>query len=294
MLRGSEISTVLPVVASMLATVSESGRSPQRPAPASPPEQQHVEAAVRGAGGVAVAEHRDDEVALHADQVGAEEQRPRDREAQQAVDADDRAPVLNRRARAAAPAATRRRRGRPSRWRAPSAPAGRPRAARCWRRPRRRTGARAGEAPTHAVPTTTSASQIRIATRPTSRLPATSCAEPGTTSVITISATARRKRTRAARSSGRRRADPADASGCWPGVGRGMRGGASRCSGKEATWRQVSPVTPVTAATTRRSATRAAWRGPPTVLATSPAVRVIDARRRPDGHLTCSPVASAR
>ena len=37
MLRGSEISTVLPVSASMLATVIESGRRPQRPAPASPP-----------------------------------------------------------------------------------------------------------------------------------------------------------------------------------------------------------------------------------------------------------------
>ena len=37
MLRGSEMSTVLPVSASMLATVIESGRSPQRPAPESPP-----------------------------------------------------------------------------------------------------------------------------------------------------------------------------------------------------------------------------------------------------------------
>ena len=37
MLRGSQISTVLPVSASMLASVSESGRSPHRPAPASPP-----------------------------------------------------------------------------------------------------------------------------------------------------------------------------------------------------------------------------------------------------------------
>ena len=37
MLRGSEISTVRPVSASMLATVIESGRRPQRPAPESPP-----------------------------------------------------------------------------------------------------------------------------------------------------------------------------------------------------------------------------------------------------------------
>ena len=37
MLRGSEIRTVLPVSASMLATVIESGRRPQRPAPESPP-----------------------------------------------------------------------------------------------------------------------------------------------------------------------------------------------------------------------------------------------------------------
>ena len=37
MLRGREISTVRPVSASMLATVIESGRRPQRPAPLSPP-----------------------------------------------------------------------------------------------------------------------------------------------------------------------------------------------------------------------------------------------------------------
>ena len=37
MLRGNPISTVFPVVASMLATVIESVRMPQRPAPESPP-----------------------------------------------------------------------------------------------------------------------------------------------------------------------------------------------------------------------------------------------------------------
>ena len=37
MLRGSETSTVRPVSASMLATVIESGRSPQRSTPESPP-----------------------------------------------------------------------------------------------------------------------------------------------------------------------------------------------------------------------------------------------------------------
>ena len=42
--------------------------------------------------------------------------------------------------------------------------------------------------------------QIRSAIRPTRRLPAASWAEPGTTSVIAISASARRNRTRAARS----------------------------------------------------------------------------------------------
>ena len=38
MLRGRLISTVLPVTASILATVIESGRRPVRPAPASPPK----------------------------------------------------------------------------------------------------------------------------------------------------------------------------------------------------------------------------------------------------------------
>ncbi len=38
MLRGRLISTVSPVTASMLAMVIESGRRPQRPAPASPPK----------------------------------------------------------------------------------------------------------------------------------------------------------------------------------------------------------------------------------------------------------------
>ena len=37
MLRGSPMSTVLPVSSSMLATVIESVRRPQRPAPESPP-----------------------------------------------------------------------------------------------------------------------------------------------------------------------------------------------------------------------------------------------------------------
>ncbi len=37
MLRGSPISTVRPVSASIDAMVIESGRSPQRPAPESPP-----------------------------------------------------------------------------------------------------------------------------------------------------------------------------------------------------------------------------------------------------------------
>ena len=51
-------------------------------------EQQHVVAAVVRAAGVAGAEHGLDEVALHADQVRAEEQHRGDREAEDAVDAD--------------------------------------------------------------------------------------------------------------------------------------------------------------------------------------------------------------
>ena len=50
------------------------------------------------------------------------------------------------------------------------------------------------------APITKSAIQIRSAIRPTRRLPASSWADPGATSVITISDMARRKRTRAARS----------------------------------------------------------------------------------------------
>ena len=46
-------------------------------------EQQHVEAAVVGTDDLAVAEHREHERALHADHVGAEEQRAGDGEAQQ-------------------------------------------------------------------------------------------------------------------------------------------------------------------------------------------------------------------
>src|SRR6476469_9817358 len=48
---------------------------------------------------------------------------------------------------------------------------------------------------------TTRAAHTRSAIRPILRLPATSCAEPGRTRVITMSAMARRNRTRAARSS---------------------------------------------------------------------------------------------
>src|SRR6478735_3126469 len=62
---------------------------------------------------------------------------------------------------------------------------------------------------------TRSTAQIRSAIRPTLRLPATSCAEPGRTRVISIRATARRNRTRAARSPGVKR------EACDPGEGAG-------------------------------------------------------------------------
>ena len=71
---------------------------PQAPAPGAgvAAEQEHVVAAVVGAGGRAAAEHREHEVALHADEVGAEEQRAGDREAEDAVDADRGAAVAHR------------------------------------------------------------------------------------------------------------------------------------------------------------------------------------------------------
>ena len=50
------------------------------------------------------------------------------------------------------------------------------------------------------MPTRIEPSQTRSAIRPIFRLPATSWAEPGATSVIAINASARRNRTRAARS----------------------------------------------------------------------------------------------
>ena len=95
MLRGSPISTVLPVVASMLATVIESVRRPQRPGPGVAADEQHVVATVVLAGHGVAGEHGQDEVALYADQVRAEEQRAGDREAQHAVQADHRPPVAS-------------------------------------------------------------------------------------------------------------------------------------------------------------------------------------------------------
>ena len=78
-----------------------------------------------------------------------------------------------------------------------AAPAGR--SCRC--RPRRRSRARSTTTPARRRPARAGSSQIRIAIRPTRRLPATSCADPGSTRVISISVTARRNRTRWARSS---------------------------------------------------------------------------------------------
>ena len=77
------------------------------------------------------------------------------------------------------------------------------------------------------------------AIRPTFRLPASSWAEPGTRSVITISETARRNRTRVARS--------LTLLGCARTSPSYIFGVAPICSGK---WlaRPVSPVTPVTTA----------------------------------------------
>ncbi len=74
MLRGRPIRTVRPVSASMLATVSESGSQAPAAGAGVAAEQEHVVAAVVGVGDLAVAEHRDHEVALHADQVGTEQQ----------------------------------------------------------------------------------------------------------------------------------------------------------------------------------------------------------------------------
>ena len=142
------------------------------------------------------------EVALHADEVRAEQQGAGDREAEQAVDADDRAPVLQVQGqRLADPPGVHEERG-PADGEQPSAPGAAARAATVF----------GAEPEDEAVPeqadqhgqqrAATRPSQMRSAIRPTRRLPATSCAEPGRTRVITISAMARRKRTRAARSVG--------------------------------------------------------------------------------------------
>ena len=57
-------------------------------------EQEHVEAAVRGTGDLAAAEHGHDEVPLHADQVRAEEQGGGDAHAEEPVETHDGEPVV--------------------------------------------------------------------------------------------------------------------------------------------------------------------------------------------------------
>ncbi len=94
MLRGRLIRTVRPVSASTLAIVIESGRRPDAPGAGVPAEQQHVVAAVVRRGRRALAERRDHEVAVHADEVGAEQQAAGDRQAEEAVDADHGPAVL--------------------------------------------------------------------------------------------------------------------------------------------------------------------------------------------------------
>ena len=211
--------------------------------------QQHVVAAVGGARRRAVAEHRDHEVALHADDVGAEEQGAGDAEAEEAVDADDREAVLalQRQRLAEAPGVDEE-----------VGPADRERhQPQAQHLQERRVGAGPeGEAvpevrrdDQRARPTTTSAIHVRSAIRPTRRLPATSWADPGRTRVISIRVTARRNRTRCARSSVVNRV------WCDPGGVDGRHRGPF-CWGKSA--RPVSPVTPVPSGQRRAVAGRSA------------------------------------
>ncbi len=253
MLRGRPMSTVLPVRASMLATVSESGRRPQRPAPESPPSRSTLKRPSWA---------------------------PTTAPSPNIVSMNWRCTSTMWAPKSSAPATVSERR--------PLTPTT---ASRCWRwsprgcprrqasmkrraqptaraiRPRRSTPSSSvleaaqktkecAKSATTALSrvTTTTAIQIRVAIRPMRRLPATSWAEPGMTRVITIRVTARRNRTRCARSAVLERPASAvetvgavgscgGASGCDPlELSGGM--GCLSCWGKSA--RPVSPVPPVT------------------------------------------------
>ncbi len=105
----------------------------------------------------------------------------------------------------------------------------------------------ASTATTVATSTATTTSQVRKATSPSRRLPASSWADPGTTRVITISDRARRNRTRAARSSA------VDRGRTGRAVGRTVLGEDSTSA--------VSPVTRVPAVPTRRAGAGGGRRG---------------------------------
>ena len=168
-------------------------------------EQQHVVAAVRGVADRAVAEHRDDEVALDADQVGAEEQRAGHREAEHTVDADHgEALVLDQGQRLtqppgvdeqARPADRQQHQHQAQQRRAASVLDAAQNSEPVPDRGRRQPSARRAR--------TAPARRASRSGRPRGCRPP-AARSPGRNSVITISVTARRKRTLAARSGVRR------------------------------------------------------------------------------------------
>jgi hypothetical protein len=193
MLRGSEKSTVRPVCSSMLATLMESGtQAPAVLAGVAAEQQDVVAAVVRVAGGGSV-EHGEDEVTVDGHQVRREEQAPA---------------VTKHRAvfstTVAARCGRRRRNGSPRRHASLSSST---QATASTGSSRRTTSSSVGFVPSVSSqprlmspatattrPTATSASQVPIAIRPIRLLPATSCAAPGASSVITRSDTDRRSR----------------------------------------------------------------------------------------------------
>ena len=143
MLRGSPISTVLPVRGVDAGHGQRVGTQAPAAGAGVAAEQQHVEAAVVGADDLAVAEHRDHEVALHADHVGAEEQRAGDGRSRAAPLTPTTASRCWRWSaeRLPEPPGVHEEQG-PADGQRHQRQAQRRRAAGCWRRPRRRRRAR--------------------------------------------------------------------------------------------------------------------------------------------------------
>ena len=199
MLRGSAISTVRPVSASMLATVIESGRRPQRPAPESPPASSTLKRPSWAP------------VTVPSPNIASTKSRC----TPTMCAPKSRVPATERQSTPFTPTTARRwPRCRLSGWpmrQASTKSAAQPTAASIrTRRSRREQPGAEGELEDQAVPDQADQQgqhEDRGEAEPDAQrdpadlaLPATSWAEPGRARVITMSAMARRKRTRAARS----------------------------------------------------------------------------------------------